>query len=75
MHSRREILNKHFREYQRATKKGRTEILDRLVPVTGMNRSYLVTALRNPGKKGQDGAKDRRRPRPEGKRGGSPITG
>jgi hypothetical protein len=74
MHSRREILNKYFREYQRAAKKGRMEILNRLVPVTGMNRSYLATALGSIGKKGGAAkGKGKRKPRPEGKRGGRPV--
>jgi hypothetical protein len=47
MHSRREILKANFEEYQRASKKGRKELPDRLVPVTGLNGSYLATALGN----------------------------
>jgi hypothetical protein len=47
MQSRREILKANFEEYQKASKKGRTELLDRLVPVTGLNRSYLAAALGN----------------------------
>jgi hypothetical protein len=70
MHSRREILKANYEEYQRASKKGRMELLDRLVPVTGLNRSYLATAL---GKAadgtGRNGA---RQERPQGKRGGRP---
>ena len=42
MHSRKEILKTNFKDYQKATKKGHKELLDRLVPITGMNRSYLV---------------------------------
>jgi hypothetical protein len=38
MRSRREILKANFEEYQRASKKGRKELLNRLVPVTGLNR-------------------------------------
>jgi hypothetical protein len=45
--SRREILKANFEEYQRASKKGRKELPGRLVPVTGLNRSYLATALGN----------------------------
>jgi hypothetical protein len=72
MHSRREILKANYEEYLRASKKGRMELLDRLVPVTGLNRSYLATAL------GKEAAGDRtrcngtRKERPEGKRGGRP---
>jgi hypothetical protein len=74
MHSRREILKATFEEYQRASKKGRTEVLDRLVPVTGMNRSYLAAVLGNYGNKAagtrRNGA---RKKRPKGKRGGRPV--
>jgi hypothetical protein len=76
MHSRREILKANFEEYQKASKKGRKELLDRLVPVTGLNRSYLATALGNYGKKANgDGTarKGKRKERPEGKRGGRPV--
>jgi len=76
MHSRQEILKDNFEAYQKASKKGRKELLDRLVPVTGMNRSYLATALGNYGKKGdagKGGAKGRKKPRPEGMRGGRPV--
>jgi hypothetical protein len=76
MHSRQEILKVNFHDYQKASKKGRKELLDRLVPVTGLNRSYLATALGNYSKK-QDSAKHqkkgRREVRPEGKRGGRPV--
>ncbi|MDR0475661.1 MAG: hypothetical protein LBH43_18565 [Treponema sp.] len=51
MHSRKEILKANFKGYQRATKKGRKELLDRFVPVTGLNRSYLATAFGGKGKK------------------------
>jgi hypothetical protein len=76
MHSRREILKATFEEYQRASKKGRQELLDRLTPVTGLNRSYLVTALSTYGRNkeaAKPGAKGRRKARPEGKRGGRPV--
>jgi len=77
MHSRQEILKANFRDYQRATKKGRKELLDRLVPVTGMNRSYLATALSGYGslerQNIKSGAKGRRKQRPKGKRGGRPV--
>ena len=76
MHSRQEILKANFKDYQRASKKGRKELLDRLVPVTGLNRSYLATALGNYGKKEdiqKPPAKGGRKPRPAGKRGGRPV--
>jgi hypothetical protein len=76
MHSRQEILKANFEDYQKASKKGRKELLDRLVPVTGLNRSYLATALGNYGKKGdltKPQKKGRKKPRPEGKRGGRPV--
>jgi hypothetical protein len=76
MHSRRKILNANFEEYQKASKKGRKELPDRLVPVTGLNRSYLATALGSYERKkeaGKPGTKSRRTARPEGKRGGRPV--
>ncbi|MCL1992379.1 MAG: hypothetical protein FWG66_05480 [Spirochaetes bacterium] len=76
MHSRQEILRAHFKEYQKAAKKGRKELLDRLEPVTGLNRSYLATALRGYDGKGEPpkpAAKGKRKPRPQGKRGGRPV--
>jgi hypothetical protein len=76
MHSRQEILKANFKDYQKASKKGRKELLDRLVPVTGLNRSYLATALGNYGnKEGMEKppAKSKRKPRPAGKRGGRPV--
>ena len=76
MHSRREILKANFKDYQKATKKGRKELLDRLVPVTGLNRSYLATALGNYGVRADSvpaAAKGRRKQRAEGKRGGRPV--
>jgi len=76
MHSRQEILKDNFEAYQKASKKGRKELLDRLVLVTGLNRSYLATALSNYGKKGdagKPGAKGKRNARPEGRRGGRPV--
>src|SRR5215469_14210576 len=75
MHSRREILRTNYKDYQKATKKGRKEILDRLVPVTGMNRSYLATALGNFCLKKDSlrkQSKGKRKQRAEGKRGGRP---
>ena len=76
MHSRQEILKANFKDYQKASKKGRKELLDRLVPVIGLNRSYLATALGNYYKnesKTEAGAKGKRKQRPEGKRGGRPV--
>ncbi|MDR2742214.1 MAG: transposase family protein, partial [Treponema sp.] len=76
MHTRREILKANFEEYQRASKKGRKELLDRLVPVTGLNRSYLATTLGTYDRKkeaGKPGTKSRRASRAEGKRGGRPV--
>jgi hypothetical protein len=73
MHSRQEILKANYKDYQKALKKGRKELLDRLVPVTGMNRSYLATALSTYGKKDNSGAKGKRKPRPADKRGGRPV--
>jgi hypothetical protein len=75
MHSRQEILKANFKGYQKAPKKGRKELLDRLVPVTGLNRSYLAAALGSYGKKGgmEPLIKGKRKPRPKGKRGGRPV--
>ena len=76
MHSRQEILKAHFKDYQKVSKKGRMELLDRLAPVTGLNRSYLATALGNYGKKEgmeKPPAKGSKKPRPAGKRGGRPV--
>jgi hypothetical protein len=76
MHSRREILKSNWKDYQKASKKERKELLDRLVPVTGLNRSYLATALGNYSKKGEvseTGAKGTRKQRPAGKRGGRRV--
>jgi hypothetical protein len=76
MHSRQEILKTNFEDYQRASKKGRKELLDRLVPVTGLNRSYLATALSNYGKQGKlekSVKKGKRQTRLAGKRGGRPV--
>jgi len=76
MHSRQEILKANFKEYQKASKKGRKELLSRFVPVTDLNRSYLATALGNYGKKGdagKGGTKGRKKPRAEGTRTGRPV--
>ena len=75
MRSRKAIVGNTYKEYQQADKKGRSEILDRLVPVTGMNRDYLATLLGTSGKgagSGERKAGGKREPRPEGKRGGRP---
>jgi hypothetical protein len=75
MHCRQEIIKANYKAYQEAGKKGRGEILDRLVPVTGMNRDYLATALGRYGKDaavGEGKPQGKRKPRPEGKRGGRP---
>jgi hypothetical protein len=72
MHSRREILKANYEEYQRASKKGRMELLDRLVPVTGLNRSYLATAPGKAAAGDRTGRNGERKKRPEGKRGGRP---
>jgi len=55
MKSRQEIIEANCEEYRRAGKKGRGELLDRLAPVTGLNRDYLATALSRYGKAGKDG--------------------
>jgi hypothetical protein len=76
MHSRQEILRANFKDYQKASKKGRKELLDRLEPVTGLNRSYLATALGGYHKEedmARPRAKGNRKQRPEGKRGGRPV--
>jgi hypothetical protein len=76
MHSRQEILKANFKDYQKASKKGRKELLDRLVPVTGFNRSYLATALGSYGRNGdlaKPPEKGRKKERPAGKRGGRPV--
>jgi hypothetical protein len=76
MHSRQEIFKTNFKDYQKAPKKGRKELLDRLVPVTGLNRSYLATALGNYVKTWDEAkplTKGKRKPRPAGKRGGRPV--
>ncbi|MHC6203905.1 hypothetical protein ACYULU_12020 [Breznakiellaceae bacterium SP9] len=40
MHSRKELIKANYKDYQEASKKGRGEILDKLVSVTNMNRSF-----------------------------------
>ena len=75
MHSRQEIIKANAADYQKATKKERGILLDRLVPVTGLNRDYLAWVL---GQKRQEAAtvgsrtKTGRKQRAPGKRGGRP---
>jgi hypothetical protein len=45
MRSRKAIIKNTCREYRQAGKKGRGEIPDRLVPVTGMNRDCPAALL------------------------------
>jgi hypothetical protein len=73
MHSRKEIVKANYQAYQKAGKKGRKELLARLLPVTGMNWDYLAMVLGNYGKSGKeesDGKSGKRKAREEGKRGG-----
>jgi hypothetical protein len=81
MHSRRQIVEASYGEYQRAGRKEKAAILDRLVPTSGMNRDYLAHVLSSYGKSQTvelDGkpvrlvAKVPRKKRGEGKRGGRP---
>jgi hypothetical protein len=71
MHSRQEIIKANYKAYQSAGKKGRGEILDRLVPVTGMNRDYMATVSGRYVPK-ESGARTGRKKRAEGNRGGRP---
>ena len=73
MHRRREILKANFEEYQRASKSGCKELRDRLVPVSGLNRSYLTTALGTYDLKQDVGKPGRKAARLAGKRGGRPV--
>jgi hypothetical protein len=43
MHTRQEIFKANFKAYQKASKKGRKEILDRLIPVTRLSVSVELT--------------------------------
>jgi hypothetical protein len=76
MHSRTEVVKASYRDYQKAGKKGKRELLDRLVATTGMNRDYLAHKLANykatesAPVKGKSGNKQKTRER--GKRGGRP---
>jgi hypothetical protein len=45
MHSRTEVVKANYRDYQKAGKKGKRELLERLVPTTGMNRDCLAHKL------------------------------
>jgi hypothetical protein len=57
--------------HQRASKKGCQGLLDRLVPATGLNRSYHATVPGNYDRNKEavkPGAKGKRAVRPEGKR-------
>jgi hypothetical protein len=76
-HSRQEIIKADGEEYRAAGKKGRGEILNRPVLVTGLNRDRLAAVLRNYGKDGAaesggEAGKGRRKARAEGKREGRP---
>ncbi|MDR0684448.1 MAG: hypothetical protein LBF83_04910 [Spirochaetaceae bacterium] len=73
MRSRKAIMANTCQDYQRADKKGRGEILDRLVPVTGMNRDYLAAVPERYVKDapvGECKPKGKRKAGAEGKRGG-----
>jgi hypothetical protein len=76
MHSRTEVVKANYRDYQKAGKKGKRELLDRLVPTTGMNRDYLAHKLATYQVAEAAAVKDtgghRRKPRKRGKRGGRP---
>ena len=76
MHSRQEILKANVKDYQKTSKKERKELLDQLVPVTGINRSYRATALGNYSKKGDAvtaRTNGRKKPRPTGTRTDHPV--
>ena len=79
MHSRREIVKGSYRDYQKAGKKGKKEILDRLAATTGLNRDYLAHVLagyRETAEVIVNGKpvkfKAKRKAREKGKRGGRP---
>ena len=78
MHSRTEVVKANYRNYQKAGKKSKRELLDRLVPTTGMNRDYLAhklatyKAAETAPEKGKSG--NRRKTRERGKRGGRPVV-
>jgi hypothetical protein len=75
MHARAEIYQASWREYEKAGKKERSEILDRLVATIGINRDYLTTRLRsyseNKAAESAGKGKQRKARRPGGKRGGA----
>jgi hypothetical protein len=74
MHSRTEVVKANYRDYQRAGKKGKKELLDRLVPTTGLNRDYLAHKLGSYKAAGVAPAKGgKRKRRADGKRGGRPA--
>ncbi|MDR0376543.1 MAG: hypothetical protein LBH70_01990 [Spirochaetaceae bacterium] len=82
MKTRREIYEAHYRRYQRAGKHEKGEILDEVAGTTGLNRDHLAHVLSSYGKEqgarveGQAGvgeARQRRRKREPGKRGGRPA--
>ncbi|MHC6201757.1 hypothetical protein ACYULU_01020 [Breznakiellaceae bacterium SP9] len=72
MHSRKELIKANYKAYQEASKKGRGEILDKLVSVINMNRSYLSTALGTYREEPTVDGKGKRKSRPLGNRGGRP---
>jgi hypothetical protein len=82
MHSRGELVRANYKEYQKASKKARGAILDRLVLETGLNRDYLATKLVKYKETAQvtiDGktlrlrAIGKRKAREEGRKGGRPV--
>jgi hypothetical protein len=50
MQTRRELIEKEYKQYQKAGKKEKTKILDRLVKVLEYNRKYLLHVLATTGK-------------------------
>ena len=72
MHSRKELIKADYKAYQEASKKGRGEILDKLVSVTNLNRSCLSTALGTYREEPAAGGRGKRKSRPLGNRGGRP---
>jgi hypothetical protein len=48
--ARKEIQKEHYKRYQKASKKGKGEILDKLAEATGHNRDYLAWILTSYGK-------------------------
>lgn len=51
MRSRQEVSKEYVRRYQKASKGGKTEILNSFIELTGYNRCYASYILRNWGKK------------------------